>query len=183
MFSVLKVSKNYPFLTPLPPTSAYVIYEWSHTANCCQIFEFERQNIAGRFHFQHTYLVLWKVVFQSPSRPLCIQMTKYLRVYCSLFDPCQWLQVPCIAKYQQMSQLLGINLKKVYIEIVKINITKILFTDIFSEINDNDSKLCVMLKAKDGYISFSIFKNTRNHCPWDKNRHCSQGIILGKQSQ
>ena len=29
MFLVLRISKNWHFLTPLPPTSAYVIYEWS----------------------------------------------------------------------------------------------------------------------------------------------------------
>ena len=29
MFLVLKISKNCHFLTPLPPTSAYVIYEWN----------------------------------------------------------------------------------------------------------------------------------------------------------
>ena len=28
-FSVLKLSKKSNFLTPLPPTSAYVMYEWS----------------------------------------------------------------------------------------------------------------------------------------------------------
>ena len=32
-FYVLKISKNCHFLTPLPPTSAYVIYEWS--IPCC----------------------------------------------------------------------------------------------------------------------------------------------------
>ena len=29
IFSVLKVSKNCHFLTPLPPTNDYLIYEWS----------------------------------------------------------------------------------------------------------------------------------------------------------
>ena len=29
MFLVLKIIKNWHFLTPLPPTSDYVIYEWS----------------------------------------------------------------------------------------------------------------------------------------------------------
>ena len=29
MFLVLKIIKNWLFLTPLPPTSDYVIYEWS----------------------------------------------------------------------------------------------------------------------------------------------------------
>ena len=29
MFLVLRISKNWHFLTPLPPTSADVIYEWS----------------------------------------------------------------------------------------------------------------------------------------------------------
>ena len=28
MFLVLRISKNWHFLTPLPPTSADVIYEW-----------------------------------------------------------------------------------------------------------------------------------------------------------
>ena len=31
MFLVLRISKNWPFLTPLPPSSADVIYEWSLT--------------------------------------------------------------------------------------------------------------------------------------------------------
>ena len=33
MFSVLKIIKNWHFLTPLPPTGDYVIYEWS-PINC-----------------------------------------------------------------------------------------------------------------------------------------------------
>ena len=33
MFLVLKISRNWHFLNPLPPTIAYVIYEWSPSAD------------------------------------------------------------------------------------------------------------------------------------------------------
>ena len=38
MFLVLKISKNWHFLTPLPPASAYVIYEWSHRIHILFVF-------------------------------------------------------------------------------------------------------------------------------------------------
>ena len=38
IFYVLKISKNCHFLTPIRPTSAYVIYEWSQSENCLNCF-------------------------------------------------------------------------------------------------------------------------------------------------
>ena len=42
MFLVLRISKNWHFLTPLPPTSADVIYEWSlmNARTCQRIHDF-----------------------------------------------------------------------------------------------------------------------------------------------
>ena len=49
MFLVLKIIKNWHFLTPLPPTSDYVIYEWS--LSVLQIFFFRNKRFIIFFSF------------------------------------------------------------------------------------------------------------------------------------
>ena len=54
MFYVLKISKNYHFLATLPPTGAYIIYEWFPSKNC-----WNKWSMFKLFQWNHVY-VYWR---------------------------------------------------------------------------------------------------------------------------